>query len=164
MGEHPGLLVGYAELCLRADPFEYPGRAARAVDLSRRLKEVAPHSAEAQRLAAAERWARRGYGDDLRTRAAATALEGRATRDQARALAEDLKHAGGATVRDAGTVDRAATVRAATPSKAAGRRDRRRGTRAATGTEGGVETHPRAQPSLLSRGRTLGLRRPDSDP
>ncbi|WP_406466463.1 hypothetical protein OH738_00520 [Streptomyces hirsutus] len=47
-------------------------------------------------------------------RAAATTLEGRATQDQARALAEDLKYAGGATVHDADTVDRAAAVRAAT--------------------------------------------------
>ncbi|MGW2831726.1 hypothetical protein [Streptomyces sp. NPDC001286] len=29
--DHLGLLAGYAELCLRADSFEYPGRAARAV-------------------------------------------------------------------------------------------------------------------------------------
>ncbi|MEV0977817.1 hypothetical protein [Streptomyces sp. NPDC049915] len=113
-GEHAGLLAGYAELCLRADSFEYPGRATRAVDLARRLEEVAPCSAEAQRLAAAERWARRGYWDDLRMRAATTALEGRVTQDQARDLAEDLKRAGGAAVPDADGVDRAATVRAAT--------------------------------------------------
>ncbi len=40
--DHLGLLAGYAELCLRADGFDHPGRAARAVVLSRRLKELAP--------------------------------------------------------------------------------------------------------------------------
>ncbi|MEV6512020.1 hypothetical protein AB0M61_38635 [Streptomyces sp. NPDC051642] len=97
-GDHPGLLAGYAELCLRADAFEYPGRAARAPVLSRRLKELAPESAEAEQLAAVERWARRGYWEDIRMRAVVRALQGRDTEAQARALA----------------VDRAAIVRATT--------------------------------------------------
>ncbi|MFG2379288.1 hypothetical protein ACGFY9_48590 [Streptomyces sp. NPDC048504] len=63
---HLGLLAGYAELCLRADAFEYPGRAARAPVLSRRLKEPAPESAEAEQLAAGARWARRGYWEGIR--------------------------------------------------------------------------------------------------
>ncbi|MBK3567863.1 MULTISPECIES: hypothetical protein [unclassified Streptomyces] len=116
---HLGLLAGYAELCLRADAFEYPGRAARASVLSRRLKELAPESAEAQRLAAAERWARRGYWDDIRMRAVVGALQGRDTEAQARALAEDLRQrdgdgGDGAITRGAGSVDRATIVRAAT--------------------------------------------------
>lgn len=88
--DHPGPLVGYAEACLRADSFEYPGRAAQAVTLSRRLKELAPRS-EAERLAGAERWARRGYWDELRMQAAARAVVGRDTEAQARALADDLR-------------------------------------------------------------------------
>ncbi|MEV6484734.1 hypothetical protein [Streptomyces sp. NPDC051576] len=111
-GDHLGLLAGYAELCLRADAFDYPGRAARAPVLSRRLKELAPESAEAEQLAAAERWARRGYWEDIRMRAVAASLAGRDTETQARALAEDLAHGGGAPAQDA--VDRDATVRAAT--------------------------------------------------
>ncbi|MFI6464961.1 hypothetical protein [Streptomyces sp. NPDC050538] len=119
--DHLGLLAGYAELCLRADGFEYPGRAARASVLARRLKESAPESAEAEQFAAAERWARRGYWDDIRMRAVVGALQGRDTEAQARALAEDLRQRdgdgdgdGGAITQGAGTVDRAATVRAAT--------------------------------------------------
>ncbi|WP_405994464.1 hypothetical protein [Streptomyces sp. NBC_00986] len=116
---HLGLLAGYAELCLRADAFEYPGRAARAAVLSRRLKELAPESAEAGQLAAAERWARRGYWEDIRMRAVVGALQGRDTEAQARVLAEDLRQrdgddVDGASTRGAGTVDRAATVRATT--------------------------------------------------
>ncbi|WP_043681853.1 hypothetical protein [Streptomyces xylophagus] len=113
-GDHLGLLAGYAELCLRADAFEYPGRATRATVLSRRLKELAPESAEAEQLAAVERWARRGYWEDIRMRAVAGALPGRDTEAQACALAEDLRQGDGAITRDADTVDRAATVRAAT--------------------------------------------------
>ncbi|MFJ8061115.1 hypothetical protein [Streptomyces sp. NPDC096142] len=122
--DHLGLLAGYAELCLRADAFEYPGRAARAPVLSRRLQEAAPESAGAGQLAAAERWARRGYWDDIRMRAVTESLQGRDTEAQARALAEDLRRrdrAGGAEGEEAGAVaghpgavDRAATVRAAT--------------------------------------------------
>ncbi|MFJ6393765.1 hypothetical protein ACIQJT_40005 [Streptomyces sp. NPDC091972] len=113
-GDHLGLLAGYAELCLRADSFEYPGRAARAVTLSKRLKQLAPRSAEADRLAAAERWARRGYWDDLRMRAAAATVAGRDTEAQARALAVDLRHGDEAATGDLNVDDREAVVRAAT--------------------------------------------------
>ncbi|MFF3941782.1 hypothetical protein [Streptomyces phaeofaciens] len=119
-GDHLGLLTGYAELCLRADAFEYPARASRAVVLSRRLKELAPESAEAERLSAAERWAKRGYWDDLRMRAAVSALAGRETEAQARALAEDLRHGGGAPAHDGPAVDREAIVRAATLEASSG--------------------------------------------
>ncbi|MEU9370519.1 hypothetical protein AB0D78_39370 [Streptomyces avermitilis] len=111
---HLGLLDGYAELCLRTDSFERPGRAARAVALSQRLKELAPESAEAQQLAPAERWARRGYWDDIRMRAAARTVAGRDTEAQARALAQDLAHGGDASLRDPDIADRDAAVRAAT--------------------------------------------------
>ncbi|MDV9191027.1 hypothetical protein R6L23_22935, partial [Streptomyces sp. SR27] len=80
-GDHLGLLAGYAELCLRADEFDHPGRASRARVLSRRLKELAPESAEADRLASAERWARRSYWDELRTAAAQGAVASRQTQD-----------------------------------------------------------------------------------
>lgn len=112
--DHLGLLAGYAELCLRADSFEYPGRAAQAVTLSRRLKELAPRSAEADRLAGAERWARRGYWDELRMQAAARAVAGRDTEAQARALADDLRLGIDAPRHDVDTVDRDTAVRAAT--------------------------------------------------
>ncbi|MDH6513992.1 hypothetical protein M2163_009036 [Streptomyces sp. SAI-135] len=113
-GDHLGLLAGYAELCLRADAFEYPGRAARAVPLSKRLKQLAPQSAEADRLEAAEHWARSGYWDDLRMRAAAAAVVGRDTEAQARALAVDLRHGDEAATRGMDIEDRDAVVRAAT--------------------------------------------------
>ncbi|MGQ4437250.1 MULTISPECIES: hypothetical protein [unclassified Streptomyces] len=121
-GDHLGLLAGYAELCLRADAFEYPGRAARARVLSRHLKELAPESAEAEQLAAAERWTRRGYWEDIRMRSVAGSLQGRDTEAQARALAEDLRRRDGdggsdgtgVGAGDPAVIDRAATVRAAT--------------------------------------------------
>lgn len=115
--DHLGLLAGYAELCLRADSFEHPGRAARAVRLSRRLKELAPESAEAGQLAAAERWARRGYWDDIRMQAAVRTVAARDTEAQARLLAEDLRRGGPEGAPAAGQadpVDRAAAVRTAT--------------------------------------------------
>ncbi|MFJ3441213.1 hypothetical protein ACIPM2_08565 [Streptomyces sp. NPDC086081] len=112
--DHLGLLAGYAELCLRADSFEYPGRAAQAVTLFGRLKELAPRSAEADRLAGAERWARRGYWDELRMRAAARAVAGRDTEAQARALADDLRRGAGTATETVNTVDRDSVVRAAT--------------------------------------------------
>ncbi|MEV5162208.1 MULTISPECIES: hypothetical protein [unclassified Streptomyces] len=118
--DHLGLLAGYAELCLRADSFEHPGRAARAVDLSRRLKELAPQSAEAEQLAAAERWARRGYWEDIRMKAAVRAVEGRDTEAQARALSQDLAQGGGAVTPEAGIVDRDTAVRAATMAALSG--------------------------------------------
>ncbi|MGW3555995.1 hypothetical protein ACWDNT_01240 [Streptomyces sp. NPDC000963] len=123
--DHLGLLAGYAELCLRADGFDHPGRAARAVELSRRLKELAPDSAEADRLAAAERWARRGYWEDLRMAAAEGRLAAGRTQEQARALADDLAD-GAAAVRAAEAADptdRAAAVRAATAEALAGPRN-----------------------------------------
>ncbi|MFD5583498.1 hypothetical protein ACFWII_06780 [Streptomyces sp. NPDC127063] len=112
--EHLGLLAGYTELCLRADAFEYPGRAGRAVALSERLKQLAPRSDEADRLAAAERWARRGYWDDMRMQAAAAVVAGRDTEAQARALAVDLRQGDEGATRDVNTEDRDAIVRAAT--------------------------------------------------
>ncbi|MFF9344953.1 MULTISPECIES: hypothetical protein [unclassified Streptomyces] len=48
-----GLLGGYAELCARTDGFERPGRSARGVEISARLRELAPHSAELRRAEAA---------------------------------------------------------------------------------------------------------------
>ncbi|MFC5901066.1 hypothetical protein ACFQ60_04905 [Streptomyces zhihengii] len=112
--DHAGLLAGYAEFCLRADAFEHPARAGRAAGLSRRLRELAPHSAEAQRLAEAERWARRGYWEDIRMRAAARTAEHRSTEAQARALAADLAGGKVAAASAVDPADREAAVRAAT--------------------------------------------------
>ncbi|OIJ64009.1 hypothetical protein WN71_031195 [Streptomyces mangrovisoli] len=108
-GDHRGLLAGYAELCRRADAFEYPGRAARADGLVRRVEELAVQSADA------ERWARPGYWDDLQMEAAARVVAGRDTLSQAWDLAEDLRRTGddGVPVDGAdGSPDRAAVVRA----------------------------------------------------
>ncbi|WP_370416510.1 hypothetical protein [Streptomyces fradiae] len=120
--DHLGLLAGYAELCLRADGFDRPGRAGRAAGLTRRLKELAPDSAEAGRVEAVERWTRRGYWDDIRMRTAARAAETddrrRATEAQARTLGEDLSR-GGATA-PVDPTDRDALVRAATVEALAG--------------------------------------------
>ncbi|GHA64196.1 hypothetical protein ACIQRS_08745 [Streptomyces termitum] len=44
-----GLLGGYAELCARTDVFERPGRRARGEEISARLRELAPYSAELRR-------------------------------------------------------------------------------------------------------------------
>ncbi|MER7519155.1 hypothetical protein [Streptomyces sp. NPDC126499] len=122
--DHLGLLAGYAELCLRADGFEHPARATRAVTLSRRLKELAPDSPEAGRLADAERWARRGYWDEVRMRTAVRTVERRekalATEAQARALADDLAQGGAAATRAVDPTDRDAVVRAATVEALAG--------------------------------------------
>ncbi|MEU6533992.1 hypothetical protein ABZ869_32945 [Streptomyces sp. NPDC046928] len=109
--DHLGLLAGYAELCLRADGFDHPGRAARARVLARRLDELAPESAQAQQVAAAERWANRSYWDDLRMGAAAAVVAGRDTEAQARTLDADLRQGTPAPAEN--TVDRDAIVRAA---------------------------------------------------
>ncbi|WP_426368278.1 tetratricopeptide repeat protein [Streptomyces sp. E-08] len=42
--DHLDLLAGYAELCLRSDPLDRPGRHARGPVLLDRLRELAPDS------------------------------------------------------------------------------------------------------------------------
>ncbi|MFE7612832.1 hypothetical protein [Streptomyces celluloflavus] len=94
--DHLGLLAGYAELCLRADAFDQPGRAARGKVLLRRIEEVTPGSSEAERAAAVQRWTQRPYPyrEDFRTKLA----DARAQRDAADAQRADasytLEHAG----------------------------------------------------------------------
>ncbi|MFE2014989.1 hypothetical protein [Streptomyces sp. NPDC059491] len=133
-GDHLGLLAGYAELCLRADGFDRPGRASRADGLARRLRELAPESAESERLAAVERWSRRGYWDDLRMNAAHESAVKReahtATVSQARAATDALAEGGHAAAlaaaraaEAADPTDRDAAVRAATLEALAGPRD-----------------------------------------
>ncbi|MDW4917223.1 hypothetical protein [Streptomyces californicus] len=62
-----GLLVSYLELCLRADTWSYPGRAARVERLKERIAVLAPAgSPEAARVDAALGWAGRGYWQDVR--------------------------------------------------------------------------------------------------
>ncbi|MEV0781400.1 hypothetical protein AB0I52_00135 [Streptomyces sp. NPDC050423] len=92
--DHPGLLAGYAELCLRSDSFEYPGRAAGAVELTRRLEELAPDSAENAQLRAAHRWAARGYWEDLRMSAAEGAVRRQARETQSDEIADALRGQG----------------------------------------------------------------------
>ncbi|WP_225799226.1 hypothetical protein [Streptomyces sp. NK15101] len=129
--DHLGLLAGYAELCLRADGFDHPGRAARAAALSRRVKELDPGSAESDRVTAVERWARRGYWDDLRMNVAREAVASReshaTTVTQARALTDALAKDGTGTAlaaaraaEAADPVDREAAVRATTLEALAG--------------------------------------------
>ncbi|MFE0645905.1 hypothetical protein ACFW2Y_30505 [Streptomyces sp. NPDC058877] len=126
-GDHLGLLAGYAELCLRADAFDHPGRAGRAAALSRRLKELGPGTAEAERLAEAERWARRGYWDELRMGVVHQRLAVQQTQEQARDLSESLAGSGtegalGAAraAEAAAPTDRGAAVHAATVEALAG--------------------------------------------
>ncbi|MEV6104645.1 hypothetical protein AB0M28_07980 [Streptomyces sp. NPDC051940] len=66
--DHLGLLAGYAALCLRSDGFDHPGRAARAVELTARLEELAPESAYARELRAA-------HPEDRRAAVLAATLE-----------------------------------------------------------------------------------------
>ncbi|WP_327708754.1 hypothetical protein OG912_07905 [Streptomyces sp. NBC_00464] len=89
--DHLGLLAGYGELCLRSDAFEYPGRANRAVRLTRRLEELAPDSAQNAQLRQAHRWAARSYWDDLRMAAARGAVKRQAVEVQAGDVADALR-------------------------------------------------------------------------
>ncbi|MFF3261502.1 hypothetical protein ACFYWO_20320 [Streptomyces sp. NPDC002932] len=89
--DHLGLLAGYAELCLRSDSFEYPGRAARAVELTRRLEELGPDSPENAQLRAAHRWAGRSYWQDLRMSAAEGAVRRHALETRSDEIAEALR-------------------------------------------------------------------------
>ncbi|XXZ47578.1 hypothetical protein AAGT00_01050 (plasmid) [Streptomyces cavourensis] len=67
-----GLLVSYLELCLRADTWTYPGRAARVERLKERIAVLAPAgSPEAAQVEDALGWAGRGYWQDVRERTAA---------------------------------------------------------------------------------------------
>ncbi|MFC9594784.1 hypothetical protein ACFTUC_33975 [Streptomyces sp. NPDC056944] len=47
--DHLDLLAGYAELCLRSDPLDRPGRHARGPVLLERLRELAPDSPQLRR-------------------------------------------------------------------------------------------------------------------
>ncbi|MFG3135593.1 hypothetical protein ACGFZA_05130 [Streptomyces sp. NPDC048211] len=89
--DHLGLLAGYGELCLRSDAFEYPGRAKRAVQLTRRLEELAPDSAQNAQLRRAHRWAGRSYWEDLRMAAAEGAVKRQAVEAQAGDVADALR-------------------------------------------------------------------------
>ncbi|MET9374368.1 hypothetical protein ACFYV5_07855 [Streptomyces sp. NPDC003035] len=92
--DHLGLLAGYTELCLRADGFEYPGRAARAVALTARIKALAPESAEAQRVESAHRWHDRGYWEDIRFQVARAGVTSRVAEEQSTDLAHVLRRGG----------------------------------------------------------------------
>ncbi|MCX3059151.1 tetratricopeptide repeat protein [Streptomyces beihaiensis] len=62
------LIAAYAELCLRADGFDYPGRAKRAPQLVARLEELAAGSPQDQHVQDVLAWHRRGYFADFRLR------------------------------------------------------------------------------------------------
>ncbi|MGW2821864.1 hypothetical protein ACWC24_12765 [Streptomyces sp. NPDC001443] len=63
-----GLHVCYFELCLRADAFDHPARAARVGSLRARIDELAPAgSPHRERVDDALGWAGRGYWDDFGT-------------------------------------------------------------------------------------------------
>ncbi|MFD0145278.1 MULTISPECIES: hypothetical protein [unclassified Streptomyces] len=119
--DHLGLLAGYAELCLRADGFEHPGRSARAVALTARIKALAPDSPEAGRVESAERLHRRSYWEDIRLQAARAAVTGRAVEEQSADLTDALRRHGDRDARaavlaheTARPTDRRAAVLAAT--------------------------------------------------
>ncbi len=89
-----GLLVSYLELCLRADTWSYPGRAARVERLKERIAVLAPAgSPEAARVDAALGWAGRGYWQDVRQRTAAATADRAASTSHADDVAEALARA-----------------------------------------------------------------------
>ncbi|MGW6559304.1 hypothetical protein [Streptomyces hydrogenans] len=90
-----GLLVSYLELCLRADGWTYPGRAARVDRLKKRIAELAPAgSPEAARVEAALDWAGRGYWQDVRERTAAARTDRAALTSHSADVAEALEQGG----------------------------------------------------------------------
>ncbi|MFJ1969554.1 hypothetical protein ACIO93_12875 [Streptomyces sp. NPDC087903] len=110
-----GLLVCYLELCLRADAFDYPARARRAVGLRTRIEELAPPgSAERERVDSATGWAGRGYWDDLRTGVLQGQAQQDALADQSVQVTDALRRAArGESGEDAGEDLRAAELAAA---------------------------------------------------
>ncbi|MFJ6935992.1 hypothetical protein [Streptomyces sp. NPDC101132] len=63
--DDPGLLVSYLRLCLRADPVDHPGRAARATALECRIAKVVPKgSPERDRVDEVLRFGGRDYWED----------------------------------------------------------------------------------------------------
>ncbi|MFJ7154681.1 hypothetical protein ACIQUQ_07055 [Streptomyces sp. NPDC101118] len=63
--DDPGLLVSYLRLCLRADPVDHPGRAARAIALECRIAKVVPKgSPERDRVDEVLRFGGRDYWED----------------------------------------------------------------------------------------------------
>ncbi|MEU7070063.1 hypothetical protein AB0B30_04115 [Streptomyces narbonensis] len=90
-----GLLVSYLELCLRADGWTYPGRAARVDRLKKQIAELAPPgSPEAARVEAALDWAGRGYWQDVRERSAAARTDRAALTSHSADVAEALEQGG----------------------------------------------------------------------
>ncbi|MFF5879679.1 hypothetical protein ACIQ9M_30585 [Streptomyces californicus] len=91
-----GLLVSYLELCLRADTWSYPGRAARVERLKERIAVLATAgSPEAARVDAALGWAGRGYWQDVRQRTAAATADRAASTSHGDDVAEALARGGG---------------------------------------------------------------------
>lgn len=90
-----GLLVSYLELCLRADTWTYPGRAARVNRLKEQIAGLAPAgSPEAERVEAALGWAGRGYWQDVRERTVAARTDRAALASHSDDVAEALEQGG----------------------------------------------------------------------
>ncbi|MBO1330727.1 hypothetical protein [Streptomyces sp. VRA16 Mangrove soil] len=83
------LLAAYAELCLRADEWEYPRRARRAPELVARLEELAAGSPQDEHIREVLAWHRRGYLEDFRL----AVVDGRARRAQLEQQSGDLDRA-----------------------------------------------------------------------
>ncbi|MEU3048208.1 hypothetical protein ABZ705_17145 [Streptomyces sp. NPDC006984] len=123
------LIAAYAELCLRADEWDYPGRAKRGVQLVARLQGLATGSPQDQHIQEVLAWHRRGYMEDFRL-AVVEARKRRAMLSQqgsalgaAGARRSDGDHDASATQRSAGTVveQQEVEVAAATAEEFAGR-------------------------------------------
>ncbi|MFB6661321.1 hypothetical protein ACFCXL_13855 [[Kitasatospora] papulosa] len=87
-----GLLVSYRELCLRSNSFDHPSRARRAVELQKRVEELAPPgSPERERVDDATGWAGRGYWDDLMAGAARGRAQRAATEERSVLVTDALR-------------------------------------------------------------------------
>ncbi|MET9293385.1 hypothetical protein [Streptomyces sp. NPDC003077] len=76
------LLAAYAELCIAADSFGHPGRAAHAPKLLARIEELAPTSSQAARAREADRRDKRGYRETLKDDMAEAQIRNMATAEQ----------------------------------------------------------------------------------
>ncbi|MFD9002366.1 hypothetical protein ACFV0T_15540 [Streptomyces sp. NPDC059582] len=102
-----GLHVSYLELCLRADAFEYPGRAKRAVMLRARIDELAPvGSPHRERVDTALAWAGRGYWDEVASAATRNEMRQAETAELSERVTEAFRpDSAVATAPDAGGED-----------------------------------------------------------
>jgi hypothetical protein len=94
-----GLLVCYLELCVRADAFDHPARAARARSLQARVDELAPPGSPArERVDAVLGWAGRGYWDDVAIAVTARRTQYEENAELSRHVTDALRTGGGSDV------------------------------------------------------------------